>query len=254
MNQQTIVESQFGAAASAYLTSSVHAQGQDLTSIKEIARRNKNAKILDLGCGAGHVSYAVASVAKKVIAYDLSEKMLAVVADSAKERQLHHIETQQGIAEKLPFEDNEFDMVVTRFSAHHWSDVLAALDEICRVLTPQGTAVIVDIVAPENALNDTLLQTVEILRDASHVRDYRISEWKSRLAYAGFVVESESSWKLVMQFDEWIKRMQTPKVRVDAIRDVFDRAAQEAKQYFSLQTDYSFSIDAALFEVRKYCA
>lgn len=251
MKQQTIVEKQFGNMADAYLTSSVHAQGQDLITIKEMTSRYVSAKVLDIGCGAGHVSYAVAPVAKKVIAYDLSEKMLAVVATSANERDLHNIEIQQGIAEKLAFEDNTFDIVITRFSAHHWSDVLAALAEINRVLTPSGIAVIVDIVAPENALNDTLLQTVELLRDASHVRDYSLSEWKSMFATSGFVLESENNWKLVMQFKEWIKRMQTPQVRVDAIRDVFDRASQEAKHYFSLQKDYSFSIDSALFEIRK---
>lgn len=252
MNQQTIVDKQFGEAAKAYLTSSVHAQGKDLAAIKDIAKRYKSATILDLGCGAGHVSYAVAAMAKKVIAYDLSEKMLDVVAHSARERKLRNIEVEHGLAEKLPFDDNTFDLVVTRFSAHHWSNLVVSLDEICRVLTPQGTAVIVDIVAPENALNDTLLQTVEILRDASHVRDYSISEWRSKLAYSGFVIENESRWKLVMQFAEWIKRMQTPEVRVDAIRDVFDRAAEESKRYFAVQPDYSFSIDSALFEVRKY--
>lgn len=251
MKQQSIVEKQFGATASAYLTSSVHAQGQDLVTIKEITKRYANANVLDIGCGAGHVSYAVAPVAKKVVAYDLSEKMLAVVANCAKERALHNIEIQQGVAEKLPFEDNAFDLVVTRFSAHHWSDALVALTEINRVLKPTGRAVIVDIVAPENALNDTLLQTVEILRDASHVRDYSLSQWKFLLAISGFIIESQDKWKLVMQFEEWVKRMQTPPLRVDAIRDVFDHASEEAKHYFSLQKDYSFSIDSMLFEVRK---
>jgi len=251
MKQQTIIENQFGNTANAYLTSSVHAQGQDLLAIKKIADQFSNGNILDIGCGAGHVSYAVAPVAKQVIAYDLSEKMLTVVANSAKERQLLNIKMQQGIAEKLPFENNAFDMVVTRFSAHHWSDVPAALAEIHRVLTPKGVAVIVDIVAPEIVLNDTILQTAELLRDASHVRDYSVSEWQSMFNAAGFKVDHKDNWKLVMIFEEWIKRMQTPKVRVDAIRDVFDCAAQEVLDYFLLQKDYSFSIDAALFEVRK---
>lgn len=251
MKQQKIVETQFGNTASAYLSSTVHAGGQDLVAIKEIVSRCANAHVLDIGCGAGHVSYAAAPLAAKVIAYDLSAEMLAVVSAAALERNLPNIEVQKGSAEKLPFEDNAFDVVVTRFSAHHWLDVPGALAEINRVLKPEGVAVVVDIVSPESALNDTVLQTVEILRDASHVRDYRVSEWKSMFGAAGFSVVHENNWKLVMEFDVWIKRMQTPEVRVQAIRDVFGRASQESRQYFSVQEDCSFSMDSALFEVRK---
>jgi hypothetical protein len=64
--------------------------------------------------------------------------------------------------------------------------VPAALREMRRVIKPQGTLVIIDVVALESPLCDTLLQTVEILRDASHVRDYRASEWSAMLQQAGF--------------------------------------------------------------------
>lgn len=251
MKQQDIVAKQFGDTANAYLVSAVHAKGKDLKTIAEIAQCKTNASVLDLGCGAGHVSFAVAPVAGVVTAYDLSEKMLAVVANSAKERQLHNIETRQGAAEKLPFEDGVFDVVVTRFSAHHWMDVPAALVEIHRVLKADGVAVIVDIVSPESPLNDTILQTVEVLRDASHVRDYRITEWRAMLSAAGFACCNQDTWKLAMVFNDWIARMQTPQLRVDAICNLFDGASRESLDYFSVQEDYSFSIDAALFEIRK---
>jgi ubiquinone/menaquinone biosynthesis C-methylase UbiE len=251
MKQQALVAKQFGDTANAYLTSSIHSQGADLQAIRGIVSRFVNPRILDLGCGAGHVSFVVAPHAKAVTAYDLSDEMLAVVAHSAQQRGLQNIGIQKGMAETLPFEDGAFDLVLSRFSAHHWLDVPAALAEINRVLTPNGAAVFVDIVAPESPMNDTILQTAEVLRDASHVRDYRVSEWARMFAAAGFEHACKSSWKLLMEFDDWIKRMRTPQVRVDAIRDLFDRAPQESVQYFSVQDDHSFSIDAALFEIGK---
>lgn len=253
MKQQNIVEMQFGSTAGAYLNSPVHAQGQGLNAITKLASQYPTATVLDIGCGAGHVSYAVAPMVKKVVAYDLSKQMLAIVANSAQERHLPNIDTQQGIAEQLPFDDHTFDLVLTRFSAHHWSDVPAALKEIQRVLTPQGKMVIVDVVAPECPLKDTILQTIEILRDPSHVRDYRVSEWKAMLCAAGFTLQFTEQWKLVMVFDEWIKRMCTPPVRVAAIRHLFDCASQEVLQYFLTQPDYSFSLDVALLEAVKDC-
>ncbi|WP_163311821.1 class I SAM-dependent methyltransferase, partial [Enterobacter cloacae] len=91
------------------------------------------------------------------------------------------LHTQAGRAERLPFDDAAFDIVATRFSAHHWYDVRKGLAEARRVLKPGGKLVIVDIVAPEVPLLDTLLQTAEVLRDVSHVRDYRVSEWQAML-------------------------------------------------------------------------
>ena len=54
-----------------------------------------------------------------------------------------------------------------------------------RVLKPGGSLVVVDVVASESPLADTALQTLEMLRDPSHVRDYRVSEWLVMLADAG---------------------------------------------------------------------
>ncbi|WP_343730136.1 methyltransferase domain-containing protein [Duganella sp.] len=251
MQQQAVVAQQFGNTASAYLTSTVHAQGADLAMLRAIAAGlGKRPVVLDLGCGAGHASFAVAPVAQSVTSFDLSPEMLAVVADAAQERGLQNISTQQGNVASLPFADASFCMVVTRFSAHHWLDVPAALREVKRVLKPKGVLVIIDITAPESPLHDTTLQAVELLRDGSHVRDYRPSEWQHMLREAGFESERIKDWKLHMKFDEWTARMRTPAERVTAIRSLFRSAPQETRDYFAVQADDSFTIDSTLFKAR----
>src|SRR6185437_12969138 len=134
-------------------------------------------RALDLGCGGGHVSFAVAPHVCEVVAYDLSAEMLAVVATAAHERGLRNLATQQGVAERLPFADASFDYVFSRWSAHHWRDLEAGLREAARVLKPGGTAVFIDTATPAQALLDTFLQAIELLRDPSHVRDYSQVEW-----------------------------------------------------------------------------
>jgi ubiquinone/menaquinone biosynthesis C-methylase UbiE len=250
MQQQAVVARQFGPTANAYLTSAVHAQGADLTALRELAAGLGKPTVLDLGCGAGHASFAVAPVAGSVTAFDLSPEMLAVVSGAAQERGLHNIVTEQGDVASLPFADAAFCMVVTRFSAHHWLDVPAALREVRRVLKPDGLLVVIDITAPEAPLHDTTLQAVELLRDGSHVRDYRPSEWEAMLAAAGLRHKRAGHWKLRMGFDEWTARMRTPPERVAAIRSLFASAPQETRDYFDVQADCSFTIDSTLFQAR----
>ena len=192
MEQQKLSGNQFGNAAEKYLTSPVHAQGRDLERLSALVRRIGPVKALDLGCGAGHAGFALASGGAHVTACDLSEKMLGVVSREAKRRGLP-IETVLSPAEELPFEDASFDLMVTRYSAHHWLDLKGALAEAARVLVPGGKLVAIDSIAPEEPLFDTVLQTIELLRDASHVRNYRVSEWKSMLEEAGFTVGESAS-------------------------------------------------------------
>lgn len=239
MDQKDQVIRQFGPQARAYLDSPTHAGGADLQRLAALAQGN----VLDLGCGAGHVSYAMAPAADTVIAYDLARDMLTLVATEAARRGLSNIETHHGTAESLPFPAASFDRVVTRFSAHHWRDVATAVGEIARVLKDHGQLVVIDVLAPESALEDTLLQTVEILRDASHVRDYRLSEWRQHLTAAGLRIDTVDRWKLDMVFANWIARMRTPPQRAQAIADVFAHCAQEARDYFHIQNDGSFQVD-----------
>jgi ubiquinone/menaquinone biosynthesis C-methylase UbiE len=107
--QEALVSGQFGARAAAYLSSAVHAQGQDLESLADLVRGRQQARVLDLGCGAGHVSFHVAPHVREVVAYDLSPEMLDVVARAATQRGLTNIVTQAGAAERLPFADASFD-------------------------------------------------------------------------------------------------------------------------------------------------
>ncbi|MDR3463827.1 MAG: class I SAM-dependent methyltransferase, partial [Beijerinckiaceae bacterium] len=160
---ETLVAAQFGPRAMAYVASKDHAQGADLERLATLAAARPGARVLDLGCGGGHVSFTVAPFAREVVAYDLSEEMLAAVAATAAARGLTNIVTQQGMAEDLPFPAAHFDIVATRYSAHHWRDLAAGLAGIRHVLKPGGLAVIMDVISPGDPQPDTFLQAIELL-------------------------------------------------------------------------------------------
>ena len=222
---EQVVEARFGPRAKAYVESAVHSQGADLEAIGTLAHNAELA--LDLGAGGGHVSYALARHARRIIATDLSSEMLAAVTRTAREKGLSNIETAEAPAERLPFEDETFDFVASRFFAHHWRDFDAGLREARRTLKRGGRAAFVDVYAPGRALFDTHLQAIELLRDHSHVRDYTSGQWLDTLGRSGFAIEVCRTWRLRMDFPVWIARMRTPDENVKAIRALQIAASAE---------------------------
>lgn len=240
------VQQQFGNVAANYASSSVHALGEDLARMVELARLTGSEHVLDAGCGAGHTALAFAPHAAGVVAYDLTPAMLEQVERLAAERGIRNVETRQGSVESLPFENGAFDLVVSRYSAHHWAAPAAALREFRRVLKPGGSFILSDIVAPSAPLLDTWLQAIELLRDPSHVRDHSREQWCDMFDDARFDPQVAHGWMLPLDFDAWVQRIGTPPQFVDALRALYDAAPVEVREFFAIGADYSFSIPGAL--------
>ncbi|VEA72107.1 Uncharacterized methyltransferase ycgJ [Serratia rubidaea] len=155
------------------------------------------------------------------------------------------------MAETLPFADGEFDLVISRYSAHHWHDVGQALREVKRVLKPGGRAIMMDVVSPGHPLLDIYLQTVEALRDTSHVRNYAPGEWTGMLTAAGLLVEEVTADRLPLEFGSWVARMRTPETLVAAIREFQRSMSEEVVRHFAIQPDGTFTSDIMMLVARR---
>ncbi|CAG9298100.1 class I SAM-dependent methyltransferase [Celerinatantimonas diazotrophica] len=244
-SHQTLVQTQFDRQASAYLNSTVHAKGNDLLLLKQQIDGNPQAQILDLGCGGGHVSFALAPLVKHVSAYDISKPMLAVVAQQASQRGLTNIDVCQGDVASLPFAENRFDFVVSRYSAHHWVSWETALSEMRRVLKPTGKLIIIDVISCDNPLLDSFLQTIEMIRDPSHVRNFSLSQWLEGLSRQGFQLEACQQFGLFLEFQAWIERMQPPDEHVATIHSLMGLAGEQVRSYFGIDADGNFTLQSA---------
>ena len=243
------VRDQFDPQAHAYLTSVVHASGLDLQRASELVQAvmPPTATLLDVGCGAGHLSFALAPAFAEVVATDPLPAMLATVSAAASERGLTQIRTQQAAADALPFAVGRFCLVASRYSAHHWRELPGALRELRRVVKPHGYLLLIDQLGDESPLVDTHLQTMELLRDPSHVRNRSASQWRELLAQAGFRLLEETSWPLRLDFASWIARMRTPPESVAAIRRLQTGAPREVADGLKLEADGSFTTQTGLF-------
>jgi ubiquinone/menaquinone biosynthesis C-methylase UbiE len=226
----------------------VHAAGPDLVLAGElVSQLPMRTSMLDAGCGAGHLAFALAPFFRSVVATDLSPSMLAIVRTAASRKGLPQIEVQQASAEALPFAAGSFDLVCSRYSAHHWHDVPAVLREMRRVVRPGGAFLMIDLMGDESPLVDTHLQAIELLRDPSHVRDYSPSQWRSLITEAGFMVKQDEFWTTRLEFNSWVERMRTPVARVEAIRGLLEGAASEVRDALAVEPDGSFVPRTGLF-------
>ena len=161
-------------------------------------------RILDVACGPGIVTAALAAEAREVVAFDLTPEMLRRARQRCAQAGHENVTFKEGSATELPFADGAFDGVVTRLSVHHFQDPRLVFDEIARVLRPGGTFVLADVVSSENQEESALQNAIEILRDPSHTRMLPQSELLSMVEGAGFDVASHVSWDRPREFEEWM--------------------------------------------------
>lgn len=249
---KSAVNQQFSQAAANYRTSAVHSAGPDLDAMLATARLASGALVLDAGCGAGHTGVAFAPQVGHVIAYDLTDSMLEQVMILAEDKGITNLETQRGDVEALPYDDNYLDAVVTRYSAHHWPDPQQALYEFARVTQPGGVLMLSDIVAPAEPMADSYLQTLEVLRDPSHVRDHSISQWQAMMEAAGYTVEVIMTHDLQLNLGKWMARINTPPTYAAAIRQLMLGAPETIRERFNFpmsipsDDDCTFTIPGAV--------
>ena len=249
--QHAVNHHQYHDKSTAYLESSVHAEGAEFAKICATLQQYQAKHVLDLGCGGGHVSYQIAPLVEQVTAYDLLSDMVATVTAEATRRGLDNISGLVGAAEELPFVDGHFDAVVSRYSAHHWHSVPQAIRQINRVLKPQGIAIVVDILGNSNPILDNVLQTLETIRDPSHVRDYAAAQWLKFAEMSGFRILSFEKQRLKLDFGSWVARMQTPDFAVQTLGYVLQQSSADFKHYYAVQADGSFSSEVMILVLQK---
>lgn len=111
-------------------------------------------RALDVCCGTGDVTFALAAAGAEATGFDFSEPMLAVArkrGDRAPGINGRRPQFQQGDALNLPFPDASFEVVTISYGLRNLADFDRGVRELIRVLRPDGRLLVLDFGKPDNA-------------------------------------------------------------------------------------------------------
>jgi ubiquinone/menaquinone biosynthesis C-methylase UbiE len=177
-------------------------------------------EVLEVGCGEGTRSIAIAKRCKNLIAIDPDPEL---IKKAQVENPSENITYQVGSAEKPPFDNEKFDMVIFTLSLHHVpiDKMKTAIDEAARIVRKDGFIVFLE---PE--FDGTLFES-EIFFDAFD------GDERKQKAVAYFVmldhpklkeiaeIMDETVWKLD-SVDDFIESM-TPKRNIDQLKSFLEK-------------------------------
>jgi demethylmenaquinone methyltransferase/2-methoxy-6-polyprenyl-1,4-benzoquinol methylase len=127
-----------------------------LTGSNGKSEAEKSLQILDVACGTGDFSIAIAGQMPEgshIIGIDLSEGMLEIMDRKIKKANLQNkISWMQGDCEDLPFKDGTFDRVSVAFGVRNFENREKGLQEMLRILKPGGRLVILELSVPSNRI------------------------------------------------------------------------------------------------------
>lgn len=250
------VQEQFGAGAEAYVASRGHASGDDLAQLVHWAEGGPVKIALDVATGGGHTALALAPAYGRVIASDLTPRMLAGAAAAIRARGAANVRYACADAERLPFADEAFDLCSCRIAPHHFADPARFVAEVARVLKPSGLFLLEDSIVPEDPALDAFLNAAETVRDPTHVRSLSARQWRALLTGAGLTVEDEAVARKTHPFADWVARARVPDEALARLEATLRDAPPAARDAFAIVLDadgrvLSHTDDKILLKARK---
>lgn len=166
--------------------------------------------VLEVAAGTCACGRAIAPHAQCVTCLDMTPAMLSVGKTEAEKARLTNMCFVLGDAAELPFLESSFDVVLSRLAFHHFPETARPFAEMVRVLRPGGKLVIIDMEAAAEGLRDTE-DTLERMRDPSHVRNLSHEEMLDLYARHGLNVTCCEGTRIPVQLQSWMELTKTPR-------------------------------------------
>jgi ubiquinone/menaquinone biosynthesis C-methylase UbiE len=250
------VQDYFSRTAESYVTSATHRTGADLPRLIELGEWDKQQQALDIATGGGHTALAVAPHVAQITVSDLTPTMLATARAFILSQGVTNAVFVEADAESLPFPDASFDRVTCRIAPHHFPNIAQSVQEVSRVLKPNGLFLLIDNIAPSDPELDYFLNTIEKWRDPSHGRACTSEEWQTFFSQAGLRVEHMEYIRKLFNYETWTTMAQLPVTEKADLERFILESNVSIQNYFELKMRSdghleSFTSSAILLKGRK---
>ena len=196
---------------------------QRINRLVAAAHLSGNERVLDIATGPGYIAEAFARVAREAIGVDLTAAMLAIAEERTRERGMKNVSFRMGDVQNLPFEREEFDVVVARLALHHMTNPAKVLQEMARVCRVRGTVLVEDIYGSEHTERAAYQDRWEKLRDPSHVRTLPISHLLQLFREAGLETDGLFTFEdLCPEVERWLLTTKTAAADAAEVRRLLE--------------------------------
>jgi ubiquinone/menaquinone biosynthesis C-methylase UbiE len=228
IEHKDLVREEFTRQANDYAAAPAIRDAEHLRKLVEIVAPPRDARVLEVATGPGHVAMAFAAVCREVVGIDLTDAPLKIAEKMRSERGITNVSFQKGDVEsRLPFEEGVFDVVVCRFAIHHFAEPEKVIAEMARVCRTDGLVAIEDLIASEQPERAAYYNEFERLRDTSHTSALAMSELVRMMGAAGLEILRFTSHGYRVAVSQWLKTAHTSPERAAKAIAMVERDAVE---------------------------
>jgi SAM-dependent methyltransferase len=219
--QRRLIVEQFTKQAVPFAQMPHHNDEDTNRLVIETAGIGPDDTVLDVACGPGLITCAVAKVARHVTGIDITPAMIEEAQKRQQSMGLTNMAWKIEDVLPLPFPEASFSAVITRYSFHHFLDPEAVLAEMVRVCQPGGRVAVVDVFmsTPEQA---EAYNRMEKLRDPSHTRALLLAELTGMFHDAGLREMKTAFYKLDVELEKLLTASCTKPADAQVVRNVFE--------------------------------
>jgi ubiquinone/menaquinone biosynthesis C-methylase UbiE len=220
MKHNRVIRREFSKQASRFGDKGLTLSNQDILDwIVDFLPLDEEFRVLDVAAGTGHLSRAIAPHVREVVAIDITPEMLDYAREETAKRNLDNISIEEGRAEKLPYEADRFDLVVSRLAIHHFEKPIIQLREMVRVCKPNHRIGIIDLLSPEDEGIAETYNYLERLRDPSHTVALSKKQMEKMLVDVGIAVEKIEARDVEVDFQRWVQMTETKSETVEVLNE-----------------------------------
>lgn len=231
------VREQFGKTATAFVEATHFSAGKDLEEAARLLKPTQDDNLLDVACGGGHMALYFAPMVRQVVASDLTMQMLKKAQEHiAEEGRVDNVIFREADAEDLPFPAGSFTLLTCRIASHHFSDVPRALREFHRVLRRGGRMVLIDTLMPSDPEIAEFFQTMETMRNPTHVKAYNEDEWQNMILDAELILQETQIISKTHEFQEWVKTAGLSRSKIQELNKFFMEAPEKIHDFFQIES------------------